>query len=548
MTARAKTRWVPPVLLFLFIVASYLHGHMGCSDSRWSIPTATSLLDEGNFDLDEYAPLLEARGFYFTERVANHYYTMYPFGASILAAPAVVVLRPIAAVVSRRWPALWMSLGDAQSARGCPPAQAEPVIALHSWTEQIIASAIVGLTALLLYAIAREELSVVDAAFVALIFAFGTAAWSTASRSLWQHGPSMLMLATALYFQQRGTAPFAVGSALAFSYVMRPTNSIPLALGSLWVAWNQPRRLGVYVAGVALVLIPFCALNRHIYGAWLSPYYHPAYFHGNPFFFDALFGGLFSPGRGLFVYSPVLAFAVAGIVLKIRSHRFTSLDLSLVACVLFHWIATAWVNSAWWGGDSYGPRFSTDILPYLIYWLIPVVAWLRTSAGPSRFIVGAGLASMAIVSVLMHAQGVLNPNAMSWNREPVTLDKDPARLWDWRHPPFLAGFVAPPAIEQLPDLRTIPCVAPPGPPASLVIVSNRRNTVALSWTRSTGPTGFYIVESASAPGLSDLPSRETRRTALTVSRIPPGTYYARVRAANGCGLSTPSNEIKVVID
>jgi hypothetical protein len=105
---------------------------MGCSDSRWSIPTATSVLDEHNFDLDEYEPLLKERGFYFTEHVGDHYYTVYPFGASIVAAPVVAVLRPIAAAVSTHWPSLWMSMLQAQWLRGCPPAQAEPVIALHS--------------------------------------------------------------------------------------------------------------------------------------------------------------------------------------------------------------------------------------------------------------------------------------------------------------------------------------------------------------------------------------------------------------------------------
>jgi hypothetical protein len=521
---------------------------MGCSDSRWSIPTATSLLDQHNFDLDEYAPLVKARGLGFTERVANHSYTIYPFGASILAAPAVAVLRPLAAIVSTHLPSLWTSLVEAQRARGCPPAQGEPVIALNSWTEQIIASAIVGLSALLLYAIASEELSLINAAVIALIFAFGTSAWSTASRSLWQHGPSMLMLAAALYFQLRGRSLIVVGMALAFSYVVRPTNSIPLAITSLWVAWNQPRRAGLYLTGVALVLMPFFWINREIYGAWLSPYYHPAYHRGNPFFVEALVGGLFSPGRGLFVYSPVLAFAAAGIVLKIRQHRFTSLDASLIACVFLYWIATAWVNPIWWGGDSYGPRLTGDVVPYLIYWTIPVVAWLRSSAGSFRPVVVATFAAAAIVSALMHAQGVFNRNALTWNWEPATLDKDVSRLWDWRHPPFLAGFVTPPAAERLPDLRTIPCEAPAPPPTNFLIRSHHGSTVSLVWNPSTEPVGFYIVEAGSASGLSDLSPRETPATSLTITRIPPGTYYARVRATNACGVSAPSNEITVVIE
>src|SRR6476659_3703131 len=110
--------WTVPLILFVAIMAADLHGSMGCSDSRWSIPTAVSLVDQHNFDLDEYRPLLQERGFYFTEHVGEHDYTGYPFGASIRAAPAVVLLRPIAAVVARRWPDVWASMRNAQWARG----------------------------------------------------------------------------------------------------------------------------------------------------------------------------------------------------------------------------------------------------------------------------------------------------------------------------------------------------------------------------------------------------------------------------------------------
>ena len=540
---------VLPAVVFLGIWTSYLPGHMGCSDSRWSIPTAVSLLSERNFDLDEYESLVKERGSFFTEQIDGHTYTVYPFGVSIIAAPAVALLRPFANLTSRAWPSLWMSMRDAQWSRGCPPARAEPVVELHSWTEQIIASSLVALTALLLYAIARTDLSVATSVAVALMFAFGTPAWSTASRSLWQHGPSMLVLTAALYFQRRGTGLLVLGMLLALSYVIRPTNAIPLGVCSLWVAWNHPRRVGTYVLGAALILIPFAALNWQIYDAWLSPYYQPATHNGNPFIWEALAGSLVSPGRGLFVYSPVVGLAFMGIVLKIRQRHFTTLDLTLIVCVLLYWIATAWVNPQWAGGDSYGPRLLTDIVPYLVYWLIPVVAWIRTAHGWPRRAVAVVFASLATVSVLMHAQGVFNPKAMSWNHEPVELNADPTRLWDWRHPPFLAGFVAPSVVEQLPDLRTIACTAPPTAPSGFVfaILSNLANTVSGSWNPSLGPVGFYIVESGTKPGESDLPTRETQMTTLTVTRIPPGTYYVRVRAANACGISAASNEITLTV-
>jgi hypothetical protein len=80
------------------------------------------------------------------------------------------------------------------------------------------------------------------------------------------------------------------------------------------------------------------------------------------------------------------------------------------------------------------------MLPYLIYFLIPVVAWMTTTSGVGRTIVASAFAAALAVSVLMHAQGALNRATMFWNVVPVSVDDRPERIWDWRRPQFLAGF------------------------------------------------------------------------------------------------------------
>jgi hypothetical protein len=71
------------------------------------------------------------------------------------------------------------------------------------WVQVTAMSIVVGLTALVLETVAlqvmrrgrfRERLRL-----AALVFAFSTSAWSTASRSAWQHGPSMLCLTVGLW-------------------------------------------------------------------------------------------------------------------------------------------------------------------------------------------------------------------------------------------------------------------------------------------------------------------------------------------------------------
>lgn len=44
--------------LFAIVWLCYAPGNLGCADSMWSIPTAVSLLDHGDADLDEYLPML----------------------------------------------------------------------------------------------------------------------------------------------------------------------------------------------------------------------------------------------------------------------------------------------------------------------------------------------------------------------------------------------------------------------------------------------------------------------------------------------------------
>src|SRR6185295_19038934 len=192
---------------------------------------------------------------------------------------------------------------------------------------------------------------------------------------------------------------------------------------------------------------------------------------------------LVSPARGLFVYSPVLLGSIAGAAIKLRQRRFTALDLSLALAILAHWVVISTIRS-WWGGHSYGPRFFTDMLPYLVYFLIPVVAWLRPAArelsssrrrGGERptalQVVAAVLFSASIaVSVFMHGHGALSREAPYWNQRPLDIDYSQDRLWDWRRPPFLAGITFSPS-KGARAASSILCSSAPGPPSSLAVVS-----------------------------------------------------------------------------
>jgi len=97
------------------------------------------------------------------------------------------------------------------------------------------------------------------------------------------------------------------------------------------------------------------------------------------------------------------------------------------------------------------------------------------------------------------------------------------------------------------DVQVVVAGCPvPASPGGLTSAVSPARIVTLAWGSVAGATGF-IVEAASAPGgpvIASLPVGST--TAVSVP-APPGTYYVRVRALNGCGPGQASNEVTVQV-
>jgi hypothetical protein len=70
--------------------------------------------------------------------------------------------------------------------------------------------------------------------------------------------------------------------------------------------------------------------------------------------------------------------------------------------------------------------------------------------------------------------------------------------------------------------------------------------VVLVWAAATGAED-YLLEVGSAPGLSNILVTSLGPVTSVSTVAPPGRYYARIKARNGCGLGPASNEIVVVI-
>jgi hypothetical protein len=176
----------------------------------------------------------------------------------------------------------------------------------------------------------------------------------------------------------------------------------------------------------------------------------------------AIAGNLISPSRGLFIYVPCLLF-IAYLLVSYRAYlRPARLVLISVFVVVVHLLlvssfANRWGD--WWGGASYGPRYSADLVPWFaLLAMIAISAMLRAhrehaQSTPRRSRLGITVAAVLLVfSVLINARGALSTDTWKWT-QPISDKQMRALLWDWRHPQFLAGLQTPAPSVEVPLLE-----------------------------------------------------------------------------------------------
>ena len=122
---------------------------------------------------------------------------------------------------------------------------------------------------------------------------------------------------------------------------------------------------------------------------------------------EGVLGYLVSPGRSLWVYSPVLLAGFFGWPWLIRQGRRREIAVPLVMLVTFV-VGYALVRGPeWYGGTGWGPRYLVAVTPFLALWLLPVVERLL-QPGASR--VGrAALGALAAISVGVQVIAALVP-------------------------------------------------------------------------------------------------------------------------------------------
>ena len=379
----------------------------------------------------------------------------FPWPAAVLAVPGVVVTDAVAALAG----------GD----------DSHELIAEHrfSFVHTASASIVVLGAALALRAAALVVLGGSPdrrrllANATALVFAFGTSAYSTAGRALWQHTPSLLLLSLAMWCAVRVQPAFCVSltshsdvgdtqnaegrvdpwvvglaAALTGAAIVRPTN---LGVALVLLAWVLVRRRGQWVPTLASVLVggvvvsgAFVLVSQALLGRWLPEYYSAGRLRFGEWIPEAVAANVVSPSRGLLIASPFLLLAIPGtwIVWRHRERDHRALVVALWAGIA---VVTASVSAfpQWWAGHSFGPRFMTETVPLMFVLALP--AWdavfaadrLRAGAPRRSRSVAAVVAVtvLAVWSIGFHASGSVAGVTGCWNLYPDDIDSDPSRVW-----------------------------------------------------------------------------------------------------------------------
>ncbi len=354
----------------------------------------------------------------------------------------------------------------------------DSILQLGKWA----ASLMMALSVLLLFLACLTEIGYGGAFVIALAWGWGTSSWSMISQSLWQHtGAAPWLLgallclvygrkrnddeqaaslshkqaaslshkqatslphkqATSLSCEQAPSSPHErwipwAGLCLGFATVCRTTNALIALTFTLYVFLYHRRMLWRFLMLAAIPAILLFAYNTHAFG---SPFKFGQLLIGpalakwktgvasnvvtHPLIaLQGLAGTLFSPSRGIFVYSPVLWFGLVGLLLSWRKggdplYRWAS--IAFTAVILLHGV---WYD--WWGGWTFGYRRPFDAVFLLAFGICPLWESIKTTRW-KRWT----FAALLFCSISIQGMGAFSYDITSWNGKP-DVDRNPHRLW-----------------------------------------------------------------------------------------------------------------------
>jgi len=399
--------------LILFFLVLFVHSRSKVItqlESVTVIPTSISLVTSGNIDLNEYSgnPFLDDK----CEEINGKKYGLYPIGNALLSAPIILFLLNV--------------IDDTG------------LYNYRSVVERFVASIIVALCSILGFEImVLLNLGLIKSLMLSFVFAFSTCAWSIASRALWEHSQTVLLILISIYIilfaeKKRSLIQFLAIPA-SFSFFCSPINIIFLTLCFIYICIEHKEYLVRYLMWTLIVEAPFFVSNYFYFGAFFSNYYLLPNVY-NLELGKALLVNLFSPNRGLFFWHPVFLFSFISVYYLYRASKLQSFEYLFIVHFIVFSVFIASSNN-WWGGHSIGQRYYTDMLPYLLYFLGKFVFELKAQSPKLRNLSLGLIIVFSLFGSFVHGWAANNSkgftSTVSWNSIPNDIELNKDRIWDF---------------------------------------------------------------------------------------------------------------------
>ncbi len=473
--------WLALLLFGVYLLS--FSGRLYSQDSMLMFSVTESFVKRGEFNTDQMWTIYKARDELGPDGAA---YSKTGYGASLFAVPLYAL------------------------------ALALPDLGLVQTTLLTSAIAMALSGALVFLAARRLHYARGESVVAALLFGLATPAWVYA-RQFWSEPFSLLTLLAAFYLllryrQDLDTRDAALAAlALGLAAATRVTNAalVPLfALYGFSRAWSDRRvRQGLVWFGLVLALVALSIgwYNWLRYGHPLSTGYRADETFDNPILLG-LYGLLFSPGKGLFVYVPFLAVLPWSAVVFYRRARS---EFWLMCAVVGYYLVLFSTWYYWWGGTNWGPRFLVPLLPFLVLWTLPAIEQSLQRAPPfkARAAFAVVFAVLCLLSVGIELLGISVPS-LSYRLRLLRLTPNPEAASI-----FLPSFS--PLVGYFDQLR----------PRVLDFAWIRAvdNTVSIDWLVIGLTVGFIAVCAAGLLAAGRLagdrgPATADRRTMPAVSR------------------------------
>ncbi|MCB9418594.1 MAG: hypothetical protein H6667_02230 [Ardenticatenaceae bacterium] len=346
------------VLAFsIFLFFSLLYGvtaraKVQVTDEAAVLATAVSLATEHDLIIDEWQWLHEQDDIG-ARSPDGHLYTKYFPGNIFVGA----LLYKIGAKQDDN-PYVWNHKDMAPSASG-----ARLAMRLNA----LLGAAAVALVFLLV----AQFYSWQTAVLTALFFGIGSDWWYQSRGFLSEIGAGTFTILS-LYFATREKSTLS-SAALGISLVFRPTNLLALPIWLLSV-WRKGHKTWWSGWPIALSLGTLAFYNYHRFGSIVTSGYEGETFNSS--LWEGLYGLLLSPGRSVFVYSPIFLLVLPGAVWWWRKDRRIT---AVCLLTIFSYLVVMSLWHRWDGGWTWGSRLLTPTLPLWGVLLAPAIEHIWTN-------------------------------------------------------------------------------------------------------------------------------------------------------------------------